>query len=87
MSTQYEVECSRCGRVWDGNAQCMCTLEMPWLSDEEESFDDLTSKSSTNCKCQEILRLIEDIMNDKRVIKEQDYLQICNLLKEVYEGA
>jgi hypothetical protein len=28
------VTCDRCGNVWDGNAQCLCSLE--WQSSEEE---------------------------------------------------
>ena len=31
---QMMVTCDRCGNVWDGNAQCLCSLE--WQSSEEE---------------------------------------------------
>ena len=32
------MECTRCSRIWDGNAQCLCCFDISSDSDDEEEY-------------------------------------------------
>ena len=35
------MECTRCSRIWDGNAQCLCCFDISSDSDDEDSTEDI----------------------------------------------
>ena len=87
------MECDRCGRVWDGNAQCLCGLEQMngWTTSEEEESSSSSSeeedepehvtKNKDNLK-----KIMEKIWDNQEKFKEWDMKEIMDLIKEVYDN-
>jgi hypothetical protein len=70
--------CERCGREWDGNAQCPCGLD--YSSDEEYNDGEV-------CNLKEILSEMMELMYDvKGDMKEGQYLRMMNYMKKLNEN-
>jgi hypothetical protein len=83
LNCYYDQEdfytCERCGREWDGNAQCPCGMD--YSSDEEEYND------GEVCKVNDILSEMMDLMYDmKGDMKEGQYLRMMNYIKKLNEN-
>ena len=84
------MECERCGRVWDGNAQCLCGLQQlnGWTtpeeeesSEEEEEEPEHVTKNKDNLK-----KIMEKLWDNQEKFKEWDMKEIMDLIKEVYDN-
>ncbi len=83
------MECERCGRIWDGNAQCPCGMLdeiSAWTTSEEESSGEEEESEEINQNKENLKKIMDKIWENQEKFKEWDMKEIMDLLKEVYDN-
>ena len=74
--------CERCGREWDGHAQCPCGLD--YSSDESSDDSTVTNNEETEPKIVlqgGLIDMINTLDEIKKEIPEGKYLKMMNIMK------
>ena len=75
------MECTLCGRFWDGNAQCNC-----FYNDDSDGEEDNEEVSVTRVKNKKDLSEIAEILFEyKEKFKEIDYCRLMDLMKKLHD--
>jgi len=70
------VECEKCGREWDGHAQCDCYYYYSSEDEYEQHLKDASTQTKRNrwgpkplSKLEIAQRAVDDFMKNKQIIK------------------
>ncbi len=93
-TTESEEElyiCERCGREWDGRAQCPCGLD--YISEDyaDDSSDDSTFTNNEETEPKIVLQgglidMINTLDEIKKEIPEGKYLKMMNIMKKMNDS-